>query len=1599
MSAHRHSGSHIALEALLRRFTQQVSLPQPVCAALVSPADWHHSIMALCAQPHIVCAHVLEACREPLQQVCPGEPQGGWLAFCYEYARHLLYPDADFSAAAAPWQAGAELYLRILQLCLDAERTNRKPNPLMDFQFLSEAEAAGFERAGEYRIFLHAWREEYVYEMLRLGDEVTPFRTLGHIAGVHHVAMTAARGLLAAGLPVDLALASGAAAGHDIGKYGCRPGERVPYLHYYYTDQWFRRIGASSIGAVGANHSTWDLELDNLSVEALCLIYADFRVKQERDADGCELTRIYGLDDSFRLILSKLDNVDEAKLNRYKFVYARLHDFEDYMRTKGVDVDLTGRTPAPAPMPDISLRSVPQAVQSLLFQGMEQNILVMAILTRDGSFANLLESARTEKDWRSIRTYLDIFGEYSIYLHPRQKAMTLDFLYELLMNREGDIRRRAAELLGQLIGQYNAGYRKERPAGTPDPAEATALELWESLLHRLVSPDPLLMSIQKSWIRYTLKLVVQSLFRYAPAQDQPELFHVLLSFYTRSDLSREEAFPLLDNLYDLPLSLCSPEQLHLLMRFARHYYREGSLPLRIAAARFYKQLAAALPPESEHLAEIADFYDAMQGESDLILQFLRFRVGQGLGYSQPELEHRLNREEALNEIFLDNLKTGTHWIRKAVSIKLLADRAPHCEGAERLHIATHLANLVKVSENIVVRYDAGAALQRIAPLLTAEHRNEICVELFKGLETGEYEFSKYIPNCLGQLGLWLPPQELNELVQSLRESLSSSNERVVCVALDTVSVLLEYSPLYPGRYTESEEEVDLRRRYLLGFLLAGLANHRPLVRHQSLLDLSKLFASQQLSLTDKKVLFGLCCKKLLFLLGENPPSPGGEYYRAAALTQICRFINICGSDAAALTVPEWNKVAFFPGTFDPFTLGHKGIVRAIRNLGFEVYLAVDEFSWSKNAQPHLIRRQIVNMSVPDMFHVHIFPSSIPVNLACEADLARLRSLFPGKELYLVAGSDVIANASAYKKPVSENSIHTFHHILFKRNSQDEAQQQRDREARKCLTGKIVELTLPPELEDISSTRIRDNLDQGRDISQLIDPVVQEYIYSSGVYLRAARFKPGLVESPGKLQLLCAPTPAQLKALFDQLPLPAARACAALPASQWVALQNSGRLLALGAFRALGSGQLMSAVSTPEAAAALRRRAGGAVLLLQGIWLTHLHTVDSLGLVLSEMLSYGLLQGCTHGLWVGTAEAENAEIRTALALRGFIPAPELSPEALLCDMHQPIVVLRNLQATFKQPLAHSPVLRQVAQTTHTRLMRAAAGLFPGNLVLDLSSAVIQQSLAERITRMNGVPETPTSPRVLGPMMCVPFGKLLRGRVVPNTVTKTLHTDRVFAPDLSASRIDAFPGYSDLQAQIRTLKSFERPVILVDDLLHRPGRLNAVLPLLRQEGVQIGAVMLGILSGLGADTMAPSGLPVSGIYNIPNLRYWFVDSTLYPFIGGDTVRRARAPVSGLLPTINQILPYTYPGLEGCSQEAVYEFSQVCLENARDVFLALESEYRQLFGRNLTLERLAEAVVLPTCPDRGACMGYSADLPASAYLENDLEQLLRTRRIMKK
>lgn len=98
------------------------------------------------------------------------------------------------------------------------------------------------------------------------------------------------------------------------------------------------------------------------------------------------------------------------------------------------------------------------------------------------------------------------------------------------------------------------------------------------------------------------------------------------------------------------------------------------------------------------------------------------------------------------------------------------------------------------------------------------------------------------------------------------------------------------------------------------------------------------------------------------------------------------------------------------------------------------------------------------------------------------------------------------------------------------------------------------------------------------------------------------------------------------------------------------------------------------------------------------------------------------------------------------------------------------------------------------------------------------------------------------------------------------------------------------------------------------------------------------------------------------------------------------------------MNLILPYAFPRFyKECGREAVFRFSRTCLENARDILLALEGSYRERYARNLTLSRLSEAVILPLSPDKGSSLRYDPNLPASTCLENDLQMLLRMRDLL--
>ena len=1251
------------------------------------------------------------------------------------------------------------------------------------------------------------------------------------------------------------------------------------------------------------------------------------------------------------------------------------------MVSRGVDVTMSGGDTPPLPEKHTALMTDDEALRALTLRCVGHNMELMHRLTDQRSFARLLEEARGETDWRRLRAYLAVMESYSLYLHIPQKVQTLTFLYELLMHREGDIRRQAAALLGEIIAGFHAGYAKERPADIrPDPRAITDVDQWRLYLDKILYPDHKLMPQHRRWIGYTLKFAVGSLLSHCPGREERFLAPVFAYYRRPEDLDDYTAFQLLDTAAALPDTAYTASRARQMTDFAAALSLRKDLTIRMAAVLLLDRLARLYPEDGRALTAVTAVPD---GDSGTLRYLKQDVLSQGAPLLLPE--------DVVSEIFLDNLKTATPWITKQGNLRLLTDFARSGK-SPALHIATHLSNLIKVSDRVTVRHSAGNALLALAPRLTADQRNEVAVELCRGLELGQQEFTKYIPDYLGRFALWLPPAELDEVLDDLRVNLSSSDSRVTASVLDTVGVIYEAYDAYRSRFPETDDAYRRRRERLLGLLMRGLSGIDGATRQEALFVLGRrVFGSGELGRHEKRRAFMLTQRKLLSAQDEFPGEGLTFYYRAAMLGKLYRFITEERLFHKGFDFGAPRPVAFFPGTFDPFTLSHKGIVRAIRDQGFEVLLAIDEFSWSKKTQPYRLRRRIAAMAVADVFHVSIFPEDFPVNIANPENLHELRAAFPGRSVSIVVGSDVVLHASSYKKPVTPDSIHTFDHVVFRRTEPDAEPADYS-----CITGKVLELTLPPQLEEISSTRIREAVDANRDISNLIDPTVQEFIYRRGLYLREPQDKPVLRTED--LSFLPASPETAEKFLRTMLSVPTAAALRAQIESRgddvMVCRDTDGTILGAASYACLDSARLFARLGDPALSGLVRQNAGGRTLLISGLFVPRGERQSDLcQLLITEVLTLALSREFTYALYLPLEGAVSGYGRQLLTLQGFVPAGD-STDALAVDMRCPIVLSRNVDTAVKAPFSSSPRVLAAIAAAHRRLQAALTKLQPGSLVLSLSAGVIYHRLLQRITGRNGVPAEPTTPRVLGPDICVPYGKILRGVAVPNTVTKTLRTDKVYEPDLSTYSIEAYPDYSPLPDQVRTIHAFARPVILVDDMLHDGKRIRRLAPLLTETNTPVDQVLVGYLTGMGRDLMEQLGYDVDAIYYLPNLRLRFVESTLYPFIGGDTVRRSEALPGGLQPAVNRILPYAAPEYTGMDDETAWELSLCCLENARDILLALETEFRSLYARNLTLSRLGEAVILPLCPDKGGCMTYDLSRAASTYLEGDIELLKRMR-----
>ena len=1594
-------------KALQEALTEKCFLEKTACKRkdilyLLEKESWSAGIDAI-LQEEISCESVVLLCSDAMDTLADKRPEKGWLSHIYDWILKRLFDGREDISLNEGTNAAVMFYLEVLRVFLQWEKENFPYERTRDFRFATAEEIGESPYLEQYICFLQSFRMDYVQELMRIGREIMPFDTLAHVAGVHHVAMHIGRQLKKVGVPVDLGLISGAAAGHDIGKYGCRDMEmkRIPYLHYYYTDQWFRRHGLFEIGTIAANHSTWDLELENLPVESLILIYADFRVKKQGYQNGKEMMGFFSLEDSFRVILEKLDNVDDAKEKRYRHVYSRLQDFEVYMKSLGVNTDLSREELVPVHQKEKALLTVGETVEVFKNMAVDHNIRLMHKLSRDISFGEILEAARSSRDWKDSRAYLNIFSEYHTYMSQKQKQMVCTLLYEWMIHKEGDIRRQAADLLGVLIAGYDIEYSKELPEDViPVMEETDSFILWRMYLEQIIYPDHKMTDRHRRWLGYGLKRVVQALAENCRKKDWEKYAAELLKYYQNTEQSVDTVFILIDTMESVLEQELSQRDKSLLLSFLRKHGSAAPQETRAAILLVLKGIDV-----KDFAGEICSIAESIPAEENIALQFLQYCIAEkwdtgDLLKSFPE-ERIWQEESIVSDIFLDNLKAATPWKLKMIHIELLYERIRRGNPMPFLHVAAHLSNLLKVSEQVAVRHFAGETLVRLAPFLSGDQLNEITIELMKGLEIGAFEFSKYIPEYLGRFVMYLHPRELDEFLLDLYCLLISTNDRVAGVALDTLGVMLRSYGEYRERFDEKETIYQNRKKQMLGMLLKGCSSYQENVSREAFYVAGhELFAGKMLSIEEKKDFFAILGKKLLLLSARHETAELTFFNDTMTWNHIYHFLSAYLFENGEMTFVEPEKIAFFPGTYDPFSLGHKEIAREIRDMGFTVYLALDEFSWSKKTQPHLVRRKIMEISVADEENIYLFPENIPVNIANSMDLKQLRQLFPEKEVYMVAGSDVVKNASSYRMPVMEDSIQTFPHILFLRESGMEATVKKDNPYG-CIENTVLELKLPAYFEDISSTRIRENIDQNRDISHLIDPMAQNYIYQYGLYLREPQYKHLLEIESVEIRHDSGVEGWELLQKNMDWKVPYFSALNEKNSRITLVFGQKRQVDAVMIYRHISTTELYAEFGDMDTAAYIREHTSGKIVLFTDCWIREHSKIDDLRqILLTEALAKCLGEDFTYAVFSPAEGGVERKQKEVLLRQGFVPLEhEGEREIFVVDMKNPITLYHNMQTALKEPFHRNERVLRTLRESHQRLQAALTKLYPGELVISFDAGILQNQLIDRITKANQVPKETLPVRILGEKMCVPFGKILKGIVIPNTVTKMLHTEKAFRPDIRSFRIKEFPQYLPLDCQVRTIRSFHRKAILVDDLLHKGYRIRELDPIFKQENVEIDRIIVGVLSGRGRDLMEIQRRTAESVYFIPSLRVWFTETSMYPFIGGDSVERESEIIGNLLPSVNLELPYVMPGfIEDAPREAIYDLSMTCLQNTKEILQVLEEEYQRIFARSLTLGRLSEAVISPRCPDEGSCMQYDQHLSASVYLMNDIERLIRLQNLVK-
>lgn len=1191
-------------------------------------------------------------------------------------------------------------------------------------------------------------------------------------------------------------------------------------------------------------------------------------------------------------------------------------------------------------------------------QPLEANLSAAAAQT--AAVPEIMESlASAQTLWETRAALLAIENNQAL-LTTTARDMILDGLFEIMFHGSRTVRRTAAQTAGKIIAAACT--------------EGTAV--WSDFLRRALF-------IKKE--NYTgglaadpLRITFLSVLDHVDPEHRKSVLNGYASYFKSTRWDEWTCLRLLSGIFTIPVKEWGPMQRGHIGGFMRYFLKKETPEVRVASFYLLKSwIEQGWKPSEDFrgylaraISDIHELPDISYAENELAGV-----VSCALGIPW---EHLPVHESTDRVLYMENLRSARAWMYKLVNLSMLrekyADADAGDDGFEAY--ASHLLILLRLNPDEIVFRQAGDDILNIADHMPNALKYEVVRELIQAIETGS-DSTGYVPEFMGRFFAQLSSETQTELLADIEEVTSSQDEKAAGGILETVCCCLQ--GLAGADLEEPETHAIIRR-------LCGMLN-------QSLYsDLDDVVSHVQFS-AGTELFAHLPAPEVL---GES-----GEYFADLARNLLISMASGLITDillhpASVQAVSAWmsayseafpdvkRPVAFYSGTFDPFSNGHYAIVREIAEMGFQVYVQVHDLAPNTYVQPLLMRRQIAAMAVTDIVNVQLFPEEITINTEVPRDLVRLNETFPGRKVWLVERSARVENDDIYQTEPAPGSVHGYPHIVFVRG--ETYGYYDDSEFRKHLTGEVMTLKLPAYYEHMTATEIRRTIQAGKSIEGMVSPQVRNYIRRHNLYgvdnsgkREITEWAVDTVLEDGRCSIridgdeaatlsfhtvtdgdvqgvrIDEVSPALTEEITEML---LDEALMALQGREWSYVECSGDVL---------GGELLSQRGFVEVGADLTDAArAGASAAARGVP----STAVSDGATDSTALQ-------TSGNADGAADS--ADLHSGDSAASLYRA----------DMAEPVVIFTDALSNIAAPYDTDARTRTVCRANGRAFLAKAAQLFAGTLILNVHTEILNYRLSAMIRdRCAGA----------NARICVPFGKILKSVNIPGVVMIPLESEKRYEPTLGSFRICERKGHPSLPVQMHTIQSMDMPFVLVDDLYHKGYRMQKIGASIETEGMLDDGVIVGVKTSMGQRLSDVNGYRVDSVYNVPNMKLWIIESDMIPFIGSDKVEYTQESSAGpeVLPTIYPMLPYQLPAfLEAAPYEAVYDLSEVCLENAIRLFGTLEAIYKEQHHRSLKYADLAEVLDEPGYPEEALSWKDFQNEPVTEMLQWELTRLKRLKR----